>query len=219
MIGYKEHELNDEVGWRGARMKTKGYGVAVLLALALWIATAGGVGAAGIVARVAGGGILVDGTGFYTSEMVQLIGIRYDGSTVPFGNATANRAGAITAVLPYIDNALYQIDARGYGSGAHAVTEILGRLPYPVVPPGYPYVTPTFPDYVPVVISPNGNGGLPSTGYPYTGAPYGGPYPGLGFGYPQPPSGTTLVPAINPGGNASPSDFNLPPNCGNLCRP
>ena len=192
----------------------------IVLMIAVSTATVGSVGAAAptaLVARVAGGAVLVDGIGFYGNEMVQLIGVRYDGSTLPFGNATTNRAGGFSATLPYADSALAQIDARGYGSGAHAVGDIVGRLPYPVVPPGYPYVTPTYPDYVAVSTNPNGVGGYANTGYPYTGAPYGGAYPGPGFNYPQPPSGTTLYPAITPGGNLSPSDYNPPPNCLNSC--
>lgn len=166
-----------------------------MVGVAVW-ASAGGTAAAGLVARVAGGGILVDGSGFYGNEMVQLIGVRYDGSTLPFGNATANAAGQFTATLPYAEQTLYQLDARGYGSGAHAVGNITGVPPYPVVPPGFPYVTPTYPASQP--------GAYPSTGYPYTGAPYGGPFPGPGYNYPQAPSGTVLYPAIPPGGDNPP---------------
>lgn len=186
--------------------------MATVIGAAMWAssASAGGVLAAGLVARVAGGGILVDGTGFYGNEMVQLIGVRYDGSTLPFGNATTNGAGRFTATLPYGDPALYQIDVRGYGSGAHAVGNIAGVLPYPIVPPGYPYVTPTYPDYI-VGGAGYPYGGYVSTGYPFTGGPYGGAYPGPGFNYPVPPSGTTLYPAIVPGGTGNPSDFNPPP--------
>ena len=49
--------------------------------------------------------------------------------------------------MPYSDTALYQIDARGYASGMHAVSNIAGALPDPVVPPGYPYVTQVYPGY------------------------------------------------------------------------
>lgn len=156
------------------------------------------VAAAGLIARVAGGGILFDGNGFYPGELVQINGIRYDGSTLPYGPATANEAGAITGVVPYADTALYQIDARGYTSGMHAVSNITGALPYPVVPPGYPYVTQTFPEYsigIPGTLPVNG--GYANTGYPFTGAPYGGPYPGPGFNYPVPPGGVILYPYPN----------------------
>lgn len=182
-----------------------------MMAAMLFALPATTAGATGMIARVAGGGILVDGNGFYAGEMIQLIGIRYDGSTLPFGNATANGAGGFSATLAYADTALYQIDARGYGSGAHAVTNIQGALPYPVVPPGYPYVTPTYPQYIVGVTGPYGYmGGYPSTGYPYTGAPYGGPYPGPGYNYPVPPSGVVLVPAIPPGGDNPPGSSNPP---------
>lgn len=174
-----------------------------LIVVALFIGLVGAlsaaqVAAAGLVARVAGGGIQFDGNGFYAGELVQINGIRYDGSTIPYGPATANDAGAITGIVPYADAALSQIDARGYTSGMHAVSNITGALPYPVVPPGYPYVTQTFPDYTTGV-----TGALPvssgyaSTGYPFTGAPYGGPYPGPGFNYPVPPSGVILYPYPN----------------------
>lgn len=156
------------------------------------------VAAAGLVARVVGSGIQFDGNGFYPGELVQINGIRYDGSTIPFGPATANAVGAITGIVPYQDTALYQIDARGYGSGMHAVSNITGTLPYPVVPPGYPYVTPTYPYYdtctpgnLPI------NGGYANTGYPFTGGPYGGLYPGPGFNYPVPPSGVIEYPYFN----------------------
>jgi len=155
------------------------------------------VAAAGLVARVAGGGIQFDGNGFYPGELVQINGIRYDGSTIPYGPATANAVGAITGVVPYADTALYQLDARGYASGMHAVSNIAGALPYPVVPPGYPYVTPTFPDYT--VCAPGTlpiAGGDANTGYPFTGAPFGGPYPGPGFNYAVPPSGVILYPYL-----------------------
>jgi hypothetical protein len=167
----------------------------------LCIGSIGQIAAAGLVAHVSGGGIQFDGNGFYPGELVQINGIRYDGSTIPYGPATANSAGAITGVVAYSDIALYQIDARGYTSGMHAVSNITGALPYPVVPPGYPYVTPTYPDYDPTVIgSLPINGGYASTGYPYTGAPYGGLYPGGGFNYPVPPSGVTLYPYPNGNG-------------------
>jgi len=153
------------------------------------------VAAAGLVARVTGGGIQFDGNGFYPGELVQIIGIRYDGSTIPYGPAPANNAGAIAGVVAYSDTALYQIDARGYTSGMHAVSNITGALPYPVVPPGYPYVTQVYPDYslgipgrLPI------NGGYANTGYPFTGSPYGGFYPGPGFNYPVPSSGVILYP-------------------------
>lgn len=165
--------------------------------LALPVST---VSATGLVARVTGSGIQFDGNGFYPGELVQINGIRYDGSQIPFGPATVNNAGAITGVVPYHDTALYQIDARGYTSGAHAVSNIAGALPYPVVPPGYPYVEPTYPYYT--VANPTGlpiNGGYANTGYPFTGAPYGGNYPGSGFGYPLPPSGVTYYPYVNGG--------------------
>lgn len=156
------------------------------------------VAAAALVARVTGGGILFDGNGFYPGELVQINGIRYDGSTIPYGPATANNVGAITGVVPYSDTALSQLDARGYASGMHAVSSIAGALPYPVAPPGYPYVTQTYPDYsigvpgnLPI------NGGYANTGYPYTGSPYGGFYPGPGFNYPVPPSGVILYPYPN----------------------
>ena len=156
------------------------------------------VAAAAMVAHVVGSGIQFDGNGFYPGELVQINGIRYDGSQIPFGPATANNAGAITGVVPYSDTALYQIDARGYTSGMHAVSNITGALPYPVVPPGYPYVTPTYPYYdigvpgtLPIA------GGYASTGYPFIGAPYGGSYPGPGFNYPVPPSGVVLYPYPN----------------------
>ena len=165
---------------------------------ALSLVLAAPVAAAGLVARVAGGGIQFDGNGFYPGELVQVNGIRYDGSTIPFGPATANAAGAITGVVPYADAALYQLDARGYASGMHAVSNITGALPYPVVPPGYPYVTPTYPDYdtctpgtLPI------NGGYANTGYPFTGSPFGGIYPGPGFNYPVPSSGVVLYPYFN----------------------
>ena len=156
------------------------------------------VAAASMVAHVVGGGIQFDGNGFFPGELVQIDGIHYDGSTVPYGPATASSAGAITGVVPYKDTALYQIDARGYASGMHAVSNITGALPYPVVPPGYPYVTQTYPDYTLGV--PGGlpiNGGYANTGYPYTGAPFGGPYPGPGYNYPVPPSGVILYPYVN----------------------
>ncbi len=156
------------------------------------------VAAAAMVAHVAGGGIQFDGNGFYPGELVQINGIHYDGSTVPYGPATASSAGAITGVVPYTDAALYQIDARGYTSGTHAVSNITGALPYPVVPPGYPYVTQAYPDYslgVPGTLPING--GYANTGYPFTGAPFGGPYPGPGFNYPVPPSGVILYPYPN----------------------
>jgi hypothetical protein len=156
------------------------------------------VAAANMVAHVVGGGIQFDGNGFYAGELVQINGIHYDGTTVPFGPATASSTGAITGVVPYSDTALYQIDARGYTSGMHVVSNITGALPYPVVPPGYPYVTQTYPDYslgVPGTLPING--GYANTGYPYTGAPYGGPYPGPGFNYPVPPSGVILYPYPN----------------------
>jgi hypothetical protein len=179
------------------RRAIKGGVMVGLVALAL---VGGAVRAAGtnLVASVVGGGIQFNGNGFYPGELVQIIGIRYDGSTVPYGPAPANNAGAITGTVPYSDPALYQIDARGYTSGNHAVSNITGALPYPIVPPGYPYVTPTYPDYV--VGYPNGvpvPGGYANTGYPYTGAPYGGPYPGSGFNYPTPPSGVILYPVYN----------------------
>jgi hypothetical protein len=156
------------------------------------------VAAANMVAHVVGGGIQFDGNGFYAGELVQINGIHYDGTTVPYGPATASSTGAITGVVPYSDTALYQIDARGYTSGMHAVSNITGALPYPVVPPGYPYVTQTYPDYslgVPGTLPING--GYANTGYPYTGAPFGGPYPGPGFNYPVPPSGAILYPYPN----------------------
>lgn len=177
--------------------------LARLMALSLLVVliatlTLSPVAAAGLVARVASGGIQFDGNGFYPGELVQINGIRYDGSTIPYGPATANGAGAITGVVPYSDTALYQIDARGYGSGMHAVSNIAGALPYPVVPPGYPYVTQTYPDYslgVPGTLPING--GYANTGYPFTGSPYGGFYPGPGYNYPMPSSGVILYPYPN----------------------
>jgi hypothetical protein len=175
----------------------KGFGV-VLLAALLAVVAAVPVAAAGLVARVTGGGIQFDGNGFYPGELVQVNGIRYDGSTIPFGPATANAVGAITGVVPYADTALYQLDARGYASGMHAVSNIAGTLPYPVVPPGYPYVTPTFPDYTVCTQGPlPTNGGYANTGYPFTGAPFGGIYPGPGYNYPVPSSGVVLYPYLN----------------------
>ncbi len=156
------------------------------------------VAAAGLVASVTGGGIQFDGNGFYPGELVQINGIRYDGSTIPFGPAIANPAGTITGVVPYQDTALYQMDARGYGSGMHAVSNIAGALPYPVVPPGYPYVSPDLPSYT--VCAPGVlpiNGGYAYTGYPFTGAPYGGVYPGPGYNYAVPSSGVVLYPYLN----------------------
>lgn len=185
--------------------------VAIILC-AFGVALIGGTArAAGtnLVARVVGGGIQVDGIGFYPGELVQLSGIRYDGTTFAFGPATANNAGAITGIVPYSDTALSQIDARAYTSGNHAVSNITGAVPYPVVPPGYPYVSPTYPGYI--VDYPNGQpipGGYASTGYPYTGGPYGGPYPGPGFNYPNPPSGAILYPYLqNPYGNPTASVY------------
>ncbi len=168
-------------------------GFLVLVCLGMLMASP--VSAAGLVARVTGGGIQFDGNGFYPGELVQVAGIRYDGSTIPYGPAIANGAGAITGVVKYSDTALYQIDARGYASGMHAVSNIAGALPYPVEPPGYPYVTPTYP-YYDLTIPGNLpiNGGYANTGYPFTGGPYGGPYPGPGFNYPVPPSGVILNP-------------------------
>ncbi len=174
----------------------KGFGLLILMSLLALLAAP--VAASGLVARVAGGGIQFDGNGFYPGELVQVNGIRYDGSTLPFGPATANAVGAITGVVPYSDTALYQLDARGYASGMHAVSTIAGALPYPVVPPGYPYVTPTFPDYT--VCTPGTlpiNGGYANTGYPFTGAPFGGLSPGPGFNYPVPSSGVILYPYLN----------------------
>ena len=168
-----------------------GIGLAGLL-LALTVAP---VAAAAMVARVVGSGIQFDGSGFYPGELVQVTGVRYDGSTLPFGTAMANPVGAITGIVPYADTALSQIDARGYASGMHAVSNITGALPYPVVPPGYPYVGPTYPYYT--VVVPGAlptNGGYANTGYPYTGAPYGGFSPGPGFNYPVPSSGAILSP-------------------------
>ena len=159
-----------------------GIGLAGLL-LALTVAP---VAAAAMVARVVGSGIQFDGSGFYPGELVQVTGVRYDGSTLPFGTAMANPVGAITGIVPYADTALSQIDARGYASGMHAVSNITGALPYPVVPPGYPYVGPTYPYYT--VVVPGAlptNGGYANTGYPYTGAPYGGFSPGAGFQLPR----------------------------------
>jgi hypothetical protein len=175
----------------------KGFGILTCIGL-LCLLPAAPVVAAGLVARVAGGGIQFDGNGFYPGELVQVNGIRYDGSTVPYGPATANAAGAITGIVPYSDAALYQIDARGYASGMHAVSNITGALPYPVVPPGYPYVTQVSPDYT--VCAPGTlpiNGGYANTGYPFTGAPYGGLYPGPGFNYAVPSSGVILYPYLN----------------------
>lgn len=175
----------------------KSFGIVAFIGL-LCMVPAAPVSAAGLVARVSGGGILFDGNGFYPGELVQVNGIRYDGSTVPFGPATANAAGAITGVVPYTDAALYQLDARGYGSGMHAVSNIAGALPYPVVPPGYPYVTQDYPDYT--ACAPGAlpiNGGYANTGYPFTGAPLGGLYPGPGFNYPVPSSGVVLYPYLN----------------------
>jgi len=164
----------------------------------LFLIPATQVGAVALVARVPGGGIQFDGNGFYPGELVQINGIRYDGTTIPYGPATANNVGAITGVVPYSDTALYQLDARGYASGMHAVSNIAGALPYPVVPPGYPYVTQTYPYYsigvpgnLPI------NGGYANTGYPFTGGPYGGYYPGPGYNYPVPPSGVILYPYPN----------------------
>ncbi len=95
------------------------------------------------------------------------------------------------------DHTLF-VTFRGYGSGMHAVSNIAGALPYPVVPPGYPYVTPTFPVYdlcIPGTLLING--GYANTGYPFTGAPYGGLYPGPGFNYAVPSSGVVLYPYLN----------------------
>ncbi|MHB8647283.1 MAG: hypothetical protein ACYDAR_15960 [Thermomicrobiales bacterium] len=175
----------------------KSLGILTLLG-GLFVVLAAPVAAAGLVARVAGGGIQFDGNGFYPGELVQINGIRYDGSTIPYGPAIANTAGAITGVVPYADAALYQLDARGYASGMHAVSNIAGALPYPVVPPGYLYVSQTFPVYD--VCTPGTlpiNGGYANTGYPFTGAPFGGPAPGAGFNYPIPPSGVILFPYPN----------------------
>ncbi|MCA1725673.1 MAG: hypothetical protein LC748_15775 [Thermomicrobia bacterium] len=175
----------------------KGFSILTLIGILCVLPTAP-VAAAGFVARVAGGGIQFDGNGFYPGELVQINGIRYDGSTIPYGPATANAGGAITGVVPYADTALYQLDARGYGSGMHAVSNIAGALPYPVVPPGYPYVTPTYPDYstcIPGTLPVNG--GYANTGYPFTGGPYGGIYPGPGFNYPVPSSGVVQYPYFN----------------------
>jgi len=175
----------------------KGFSILTLIGILCVLPTAP-VAAAGFVARVAGGGIQFDGNGFYPGELVQINGIRYDGSTIPYGPATANAGGAITGVVPYADTALYQLDARGYGSGMHAVSNIAGALPYPVVPPGYPYVTPTYPDYstcIPGTLPING--GYANTGYPFTGGPYGGIYPGPGFNYPVPSSGVVQYPYFN----------------------
>ncbi|MCA1668673.1 MAG: hypothetical protein LC793_15000 [Thermomicrobia bacterium] len=184
---------------RAVVLKRIGKGFGLLMSIGvLAMMLAAPVAAAGLVARVMGGGIQFDGNGFYPGELVQINGIHYDGSTLPFGPATANAAGAITGVVPYADTALYQIDARGYASGMHAVSNITGALPYPVVPPGYPYVTPTFPDYTICTPGPLPiNGGYANTGFPFTGAPYGGIYPGPGFGYPSPPSGVVLYPYLN----------------------
>lgn len=171
--------------------------MAMLIGL-LCLTPATQVAAAALVARVSGGGIQFDGNGYYPGELVQINGIRYDGSTIPYGPATANNAGAITGVVPYADAALYQIDARGYTSGMHAVSNIAGALPYPVVPPGYPYVTQVYPGYaVGVAGDLPINGGYANTGYPFTGSPYGGYYPGPGFNYPVPPSGVVLYPYPN----------------------
>ncbi len=81
-------------------MKIKGYGVReLLLALSAsgWLRreACGSDEAWWRVSRVVAFSWMA--RAFMTNEMVQLIGIRYDGSTVPFGNATANRAGAIHA--------------------------------------------------------------------------------------------------------------------------
>jgi hypothetical protein len=186
-----------EKEWHVRNQLTRVCAVAMLVGLISGVSVAQ-VSAAGMVARVVGGGIQFDGNGFYPSELVQINGIHYDGSTVPYGPATANGAGAITGVVPYADTALYQIDARGYASGMHAVSNITGALPYPVVPPGYPYVTQTYPDYsLGVPGSLPINGGYANTGYPFTGAPYGGFSPGPGFNYPVPPSGVILYPYPN----------------------
>jgi hypothetical protein len=191
------------VGWAVKRgtvvLKRIGscFGILTCIGL-LSLLPAAPVAAAGLVARVAGGGIQFDGNGFYPGELVQINGIRYDGSTIPYGPATANAAGAITGIVPYADAALYQIDARGYASGMHAVSNVTGALPYPVVPPGYPYVTQVSPDYT--VCAPGTlpiNGGYANTGYPFTGGPFGGLYPGPGFNYPVPSSGVVLYPYLN----------------------
>ncbi len=175
----------------------KGFGLLMLMSV-LFLLPVMPVAAAGLVARVMGGGIQFDGNGFYPGELVQINGIRYDGSTIPYGPATANTGGAITGIVPYADSALYQLDARGYGSGMHAVSNIAGALPYPVVPPGYPYVTPTFPDYTTCIPGTLPiNGGYANTGYPFTGGPYGGVYPGPGFNYPVPSSGVVQYPYFN----------------------
>lgn len=184
---------------RAVVLKRIGKGFGFLIGVGLLCALAAmPVAASGLVARVVGGGIQFDGNGFYPGELVQINGIRYDGSTIPFGPATANPMGAITGVVPYQDTALYQVDARGYGSGMHAVSNIAGALPYPVVPPGYPYVTQTYPYYT--ACTPGSlpiNGGYANTGYPFTGAPYGGLYPGTGYNYAVPPSGVVLYPYLN----------------------
>jgi len=175
----------------------KGFGLLMLIGV-LCLLSAAPVAAAGLVARVGGSGIQFDGNEFYPGELVQVNGIRYDGSTIPYGPATANAAGAITGVVPYADTALYQLDARGYGSGMHAVSNIAGALPYPVVAPGYPYVTPTYPDYTTCIPGTLPiNGGYANTGYPFTGSPYGGVYPGPGFNYPVPSSGVVQYPYFN----------------------
>ncbi len=188
-------------GWRGGTVVLnrigKGFGFLIGVGFLCTLA-AMPVAASSLVARVVGGGIQFDGNGFYPGELVQVNGIRYDGSTLPFGPATANPVGAITGVVPYQDTALYQIDARGYGSGTHAVSNIAGALPYPVVPPGYPYVTQTYPAYdVCIPGSLPINGGYANTGYPFTGAPYGGVYPGPGYNYAVPSSGVVLYPYVN----------------------